>query len=299
VTPTLDRFRQFLEAGVTMNLALLIYALPMLAIWMWYQQRRGVKEQRNRAARDEALQAGLIEPMSLHPVIDAALCVGCSACVRSCPEQYEHTVLGLIDGKASLIEASNCIGHGACRTACPVGAISLVFGTERRGVDIPQLSPDFETTVPGVFVAGELGGMGLIRNALEQGRQAAEAIAVRCKMRSAAPGTLDLVIVGAGPAGFSASLAAAAQRLNFVTVEQESLGGCVFQYPRGKLVMTAPADLPMVGKVRFRNTSKEELLVFWQDVERKTGLRIRYRERVESIVSKQGGFLVKTSSSEF
>jgi thioredoxin reductase (NADPH) len=114
----------------------------------------------------------------------------------------------------------------------------------------------------------------------------------------AAPDVLDLVIVGAGPAGFSASLAATAQGLKFVTVEQESLGGCVFQYPRGKLVMTAPADLPLVGKVRFRNTSKEELLAFWQEVERKTGLQIRYRHHVEKIGQTATGFTVKTNHGE-
>lgn len=282
-----------------MNAALLVYLLPMAAIWYWYQRRRGVAEARNRHARDEAHAAGLAEPASLHPVIDPSRCVGCAACVRACPEQPEHVVLGLIDGKASLIEAGNCIGHGACRTACPVGAISLVFGSERRGVDIPTLTPEFETSVPGIFIAGELGGMGLIRNALEQGRQAAEVIAARARSAGAqASGMLDVVIVGAGPAGFSASLAAKAHGLKFATLEQESLGGCVFQYPRGKLVMTAPAELPLVGKVRFRNTSKEELLGFWQDVERKTGLQIRYRERLEAVEPAAGGFRVRTSAGE-
>jgi len=279
------------------NAATLIYLLPMIAIWLWYLRRRRSAERRSRAARQEAETAGLAEPASLHPMIDASRCVGCSACVRACPEQPEHVVLGLIDGKASLIEAGNCIGHGACRTACPVGAISLVFGSERRGVDIPTLTPEFETSVPGIFIAGELGGMGLIRNALEQGRQAVDVIAER-KRLVAAPDVLDLVIVGAGPAGFSASLAATARGLKFVTVEQESLGGCVFQYPRGKLVMTAPAELPLVGKVRFRNTSKEELLAFWQEVERKTGLQIRYRHHVEKIAQTGTGFTVMTNHGE-
>jgi len=177
-----------------------------------------------------------------------------------------------------------------------VEAISLVFGTERRGVEIPILTPNFETSVPGIFVAGELGGMGLIRNALEQGRQAVEAI---CSKRSRGGDRLDLVVVGAGPAGFAASLTALSKRLRTVTLEQESLGGAVFQYPRGKLVMTAPAMVPMVGKVDFRQKSKEALLEFWREVERKTGLQVNYRERVEDIVRDGQGFVVKTARAEY
>lgn len=200
--------------------------------------------------------------------------------MTACPEQPEHQVLGLIAGKAQLVGPADCIGHGACKTACPTDAIKLVFGTETRGVSIPVLTPDFETTVPGIYIAGELGGMGLIRNALMQGRQAVEAIHGRSRAHRSA---LDLVIVGAGPAGFAAALTATSLGMKFVVLEQESLGGCVFQYPRGKLVMTSPAELPLVGRVKFTNTSKETLLKFWQDTERKLGLEFNYQERVQSI----------------
>jgi thioredoxin reductase len=204
-------------------------------------------------------------------------------------------VLGLIDGKAVLIGPSECIGHGACKTACPFDAITLVFGSERRGLDIPVLKPNFESNVPGIYVAGELGGMGLIKNALTQGQQALEAIAKAGVKR---PGALDVLIIGAGPAGLAASLAAQKLGLNYQTVEQDSLGGAVFQYPRGKLVMTAPVELPIVGKVQFRNTSKEELLKFWEQTCKGNGLKIMYRERVEGIENKDGAFHVKTSTRQ-
>jgi thioredoxin reductase/NAD-dependent dihydropyrimidine dehydrogenase PreA subunit len=273
-------------------LTYLIYALPVLLLLVWHVRRRRRFERRSEEVRK---QTGRAEPASLHPVINER-CIGCGSCVKACPEQEHHVVLGILRGRASLINPGDCIGHGACKTACPVEAITLVFGTERRGVDIPLLTPSFETTVPGIFVAGELGGMGLIRNALEQGRQAVDAIRARGK---ASGDMLDLLIVGAGPAGFSASLTAMSHGMRFTTIEQESLGGCVFQYPRGKLVMTAPATVPLVGKINFRQTSKESLLEFWKEAERKTGVKINYKERVEDITRERDGFLVKTSRAQY
>jgi thioredoxin reductase/ferredoxin len=278
------------------TLVYLFYGLPSLALLGWYLVRRSRLERRSTAARDSAHSAGLSEPPSLHPIVDPSRCIGCGSCVKVCPEQPLHQVLGIVGGRAELVSPGDCIGHGACKTACPVEAISLVFGTERRGVEIPILTPNFETSVPGIFIAGELGGMGLIRNALEQGRQAVEAI---CGRRTRGGDRLDLVIVGAGPAGFAAALTALSKRLRAVTVEQESLGGAVFQYPRGKLVMTASTTVPLVGKVDLRQTSKEALLDFWREVERKTGVQVNYRERVEDIVRDGAGFIVKTTRAEY
>jgi thioredoxin reductase (NADPH) len=274
-------------------LTYLIYALPCVLLLVWHVMRRRRFERRSAQIHERMCSA---EPASLHPLINPLRCIGCGSCVKACPEQQHHEVLGLLGGRAALINPGDCIGHGACKTACPVEAITLVFGTERRGVDIPLLTPKFESTVPGIFIAGELGGMGLIRNALEQGRQAVEAIRSRGKARGEAH---DLVIVGAGPAGFAASLTAMSLGMRFVTLEQESLGGCVFQYPRGKLVMTAPATVPLIGTINFRQTSKEKLLEFWHEAERKTGVKINYRERVEDITRESEGFVVKTNRAQY
>ncbi|MDX2309000.1 MAG: NAD(P)-binding domain-containing protein [Hyphomicrobium sp.] len=273
---------------------LAFYLAPLVAIWTYYAVSRKRDERRARAQHDEAVKSGLDQPASLHPVIDPAKCIGCKACVNACPE---GEILGLIGNKARLLEPANCIGHGACKAACPAGAITLVFGTETRGVDLPVVSPNFETNVPGLFIAGELGGMGLIRNAVEQGRQAIEEIARR--RRASSQGVLDVLIVGAGPAGLSASLGALERGLRFVTIEQDSLGGTIAHYPRGKVVMTAPVKLPMIGAMSFREVSKEALMTFWSDVIAETGLAVQFQERVEAIQATAGGFVVRTTRTTY
>jgi thioredoxin reductase (NADPH) len=267
----------------------LVPAALLIAGYIWQSHR---SSQKNQVKQDEARLTGRHEPVSLHPLIDQGRCIGCGSCVNACPE---HSVIGLIGGKAELIEAANCIGHGACREACPVGAITLVFGTASRGVDIPHVSPTFESNVPGIFIAGELGGMGLIRNAVEQGRQAVANIA-SAPSRSKKRDEHDLLIVGAGPAGIAASLTAQDRKLNYVTIDQDSLGGTVSHFPRRKVVMTRPVQLPLVGQLHFRETSKETLIEFWESVAHEHKLNLRFGEKLETINSKDAGFEIVTSN---
>ena len=239
-----------------------------------------------------AQAAGLVEPVSLHPVVDPIRCIASGACTQVCPEQ----ALGVIGGKAVLINGAACIGHGACAAACPVGAIQLVFGTERRGIDIPQLSPQFESNVRGIFIAGELGGMGLIRKAAEQGRQAMDAI----RQRTRGTHDLDVLIVGCGPAGLSAGLSAIEHQLSFRLIEQEeSLGGAIFHYPRQKVTVTAPVTLALVGEVKLGEIAKERLLEFWHDIVGRTRLSVHFRERFLGATPAGDGFVVRTSRGEY
>jgi thioredoxin reductase (NADPH) len=276
---------------VELDLAYAFYAAPMAAILYFHLRSRKEEQARSLHVKAQAVEAGLTEPASLHPVIDPAKCMGCGSCIAACPE---GEILGLINNKVQLIEPTLCIGHGACKAACPFDAISLVFGTETRGVELPVVGADFQSNVPGLYIAGELGGMGLIRNAIEQGVQAMEHIVSKRTPHS--PDILDVVVIGAGPAGFAASLSAMERKLSFVTIEQDTLGGTVAHFPRGKLVMTQPALLPLVGMVKFRETTKEALLEFWTDVQRKTGLEVRFQERVETVTPLPGGgFEVRTT----
>jgi thioredoxin reductase len=163
-------------------------------------------------------------------------------------------------------------------------------------VDLPHIDPYFETNVPGIFIAGELGGMGLIRNAVEQGKKATENIAKSITRNKKADH--DLIIIGAGPAGISACLTARKHNLNFLLLEQETLGGTVFTFPRKKIVMTSPMDLPLYGKVKLFETSKAELLDLWQNALNKNKISVHENSKVESITSEDGIFRVSTLKGE-
>ncbi len=260
-----------------------------------YVRRMRTTRKRSADRWSDAVQAGLVEPPSLHPVIDDIRCIGCAACLDACPE---GEILGLVDGRAQLVAPTKCIGHGACQAACPMDAVELVFGTATRGVDIPLVQQTFETNVPGVYIAGELGGMGLIRNAVTQGRQAVEHIGR--SLNGDSSDALDLVIVGAGPAGLAATLQAVKQGLRFITVEQEEdVGGAVLSYPRQKLVMTQPMEIPLYGAYDRREVSKEELLELWHRILRDTQVTIEFGQRVESIQRFDSQLSVRTTSGQF
>lgn len=272
----------------------LAYGIPFVLIWGGYMRAVRKRERSASATLNEARQAGMTEPASLHPLIDPVRCIGSGSCVTACPE---GNVLGMINGKAQLIDPTRCIGHGACRVSCHRDAISLVFGTEKRGVDIPHVDENFQTNVPGLYIAGELGGMGLIRNAVTQGSEAMAAISRLDGMGSG--DYLDVVIVGAGPAGLAAALGAKEKGLRYIVLEQETIGGTVAHFPRGKVVMTAPAILPIVGKVKFTEVSKEELMSFWEGVIEENQLNLKSGEKVVDIQSDGTGFDVQTASSRY
>ena len=248
-------------------------------VLLFYTKTKKKKYTKTKEKVKLAKIEGLFEPISLHPYIDLKSCIGSGACITACPEK---DILGIVDGVATVINTSNCIGHGACFHACPVEAISLRIGSETRGVDLPHVSEEYETNIKGMYIAGELGGMGLIKNSVQQGQ-----LAVKSILKSKKPSkenVLDLVIIGAGPAGISASLAAKEHGLTSVTLEQDSLGGTVYTFPRSKIVMTAPMNLPLYGKVKLFDTNKDELLKLWKKVILEQDLDLRENTKVDKIV---------------
>ena len=270
-----------------------VFGLFLLVPLLLHVRRTRRREAEALAAAERGkLHSG--GPRAQHPHINISWCIGCGACVDVCPE---GDVLAVIAGKAAIVNGPKCIGHGLCAEACPVGAIEIVMASPSVSADMPRLSREFETSVPGVFIIGELGGLALIKNAVNQGRECIDTVARRVARQARAPGILDVCIVGAGPAGLSASLRAVEKGLTYVTLEQEELGGTVAKYPRQKVVMTSPVDFPMHGKFNKLEISKEKLMEFWASVIRKGNVQVRTQEKVESIDREADGTLTIRSTT--
>ncbi len=258
-------------------------------------------KKREARAREAAEKGTLFSdgPKAQHPHIDANYCIGCATCTSVCPE---GDVLAMIGGKAVIVNGYKCIGHGLCADACPVGAITMVMASPSMGADMPHLTPEFETTVPNLFIVGELGGLALIKNAVNQGRDCVDTIANRLKARTTAstPGVYDLLVIGAGPAGISASLRAIEHKLNYLTLERDEIGGTVAKYPRQKLVMTSPVEFPMYGKFNKLQLSKEHLLAFWDMVLNRADFNVSTGERVDDVKRDANGtFTVVTATNQY
>jgi thioredoxin reductase/ferredoxin len=270
--------------------AIIGIALLFSLAWRSFESAREAKSAQLIA---DMAAMGEVAPPSLHPKIDPSRCVGSGACVRACPE---HDVIALVGGQAILINPLGCVGHGACAAACGFDAIELVFGTEKHGVELPKTDQHFETNQRGVYIVGELGGMGLIRNAVRQGSQAMEHVV--SSARRGGGDVLDVIVVGAGPGGIGATLHAMDAGLRVLCVEREDLGGTILHYPRAKVVMTGTLDLPLYGKVKKRTMSKEQLVELWNDIREKTQLPISTGELVEALVEDADGWTVRSTAGE-
>jgi thioredoxin reductase (NADPH) len=263
--------------------------LGVLAVPYWIRVAKHRREAEEKFNKN--LKSGILTPVTLHPHIDLEKCIGCASCVKVCPE----SVLGIVHGRAAIVSGLKCVGHALCADVCPVGAIVMGFGTPKHGQEIPWYDDNFQTNVPCLYITGELGGIGLIKNAVGQSTKAIQHI-IQHKVKSK---TLDydVVIVGAGPAGLTAALAAQANGLRYVILEQGSIGGTIFHYPRQKLVLTAPVDLPLYGKLKVSEITKEELLKIWLGIVEKNKLKIQTNSKLESLTVIEDGFKAGFSGS--
>lgn len=277
------------ESLITLFVTILLFLATVVPYFRYVRR----KEEKAKKKLAQMRIAGLVEASTIHPHIDALACIGCGACVRACPE---GDVLAVIGGKAEVIHGAKCIGHGLCAEACPVGGITLLMAKPGRSANLPILTENYETNVPGVFIVGELGGIGLIKNAISQGIRASECIAGR---KDANAAEYDIAVVGAGPAGMAAGLMAKKLGLKYLLLEQGDIGGTILQYPRAKVVMTAPVDLPLWGEFNMKGATKEELLEVWEKIIGRAQLDIHANEKVLGVAKDDGYFKVSTAKQSY
>ena len=277
-----------------------IIAASLVLFFLLNYLRKQKKIEAEALAAEEKGKLHSSGPQSQHPHIDANYCIGCAACTMVCPE---GDVLAMLGGKAVIVNGYKCIGHSLCAEVCPVGAITMVLASPSMGGDMPFLTPEYETSIKNLFIVGELGGLALIKNAINQGRDCVDNIAHRPASLGGSRGSsdvLDLLIVGAGPAGISASLRAIEKKLNYITVDEGEMGGTVAKYPRQKLVMTSPVEFPLHGKFKKTELSKEELIAFWNKVLQRVDFKFRKGEKVDDIKKGEDGiFTVVTAKNQY
>ncbi|MEM8711631.1 MAG: NAD(P)-binding domain-containing protein, partial [Planctomycetota bacterium] len=278
----------------------LMVGVLAFAILVAIQRRADLRSMAETLDRREvAVEQGADKAELQHPVVDLSRCLGCGTCVAACPEEG---VLELVHGQAAVVRGARCIGAGACERECPVDAITLTLGDTSERRDIPAIDPHLEAIgTPGLFLAGEVTAHALIKTAVDHGVAVASEVATRLNGSAGTdPESLDLCIVGAGPAGLAASLEAKRQGLSFVTIDQEERpGGTVARYPRRKLVTTQPIEIPLYGRFRQTSYTKEELVELWHGIAEEQQLPIQGGETFERLTrTDDGSFVVHTGTQD-
>ena len=268
--------------------ALLIFAFTVPYLVRWRRKQSKTVEKLHEAKR-----IGTNKALMQHPIIDLSRCIGCGICTKVCPE---GEVLGLVGGKAVLINGSKCVGHEVCMESCPVGGIEVGLGDISSREDIPQLSGELESNLENIYLIGELGGLALIRNAVNQGSRVAKSI--QGKLNGSTPAQ-PIVVIGAGPAGLSCTISLMEMGLPVVLLDQSEPGGTILQYPRRKLVMVQPIEMPGYGEMNNTEYSKEELLEIWDKIFEAHSPDFRSGHQLETIEKNGSGYKITTNVGEF
>jgi NosR/NirI family nitrous oxide reductase transcriptional regulator len=165
---------------------------------------------------------------------------------------------------------------------------------------LPEIGEDGSTAIPGVYVAGDLAGLPLLKFALDTGARVVERIAADLAAEGASgvagsagggPIDVDVAIVGAGVSGVAAAVEAKARGLRFALIEAAEPFSTVANFPRKKPIFTYPKAMTPAGRLQVRAEVKEALLEELREQARTASIEIT-PGRVERIERREGALVV-------
>ncbi|MFN0112335.1 MAG: NAD(P)-binding domain-containing protein [Blastocatellia bacterium] len=236
-----------------------------------------------------------------HPVINTATCIGCHACVDACP----HNVLAIVNGKATPIAIEQCMDDTSCQVECPTVPKSCIVVNTSKVIPerkVPKRDQQFMTNVPGVYLIGDVSGVPLIKNAINEGGGVVDWVVEDLKNAGKNGDTdYDVAIIGIGPAGLSATALARQRGLKYIAIEQDQVVGTIQQtYQAGKYVYFNPVEKPVNGGINLSGAgaTKEVMIGSWMETIRTNGLIINEYESCKSVKPAGNNFIIETEQDK-
>jgi thioredoxin reductase len=238
-------------------------------------------------------------PAYPHPVIDPVLCIGCHACVEACP----HDVLAIVNGVSTPVALDQCMEDTGCTVECPTSpkACIIINGTKKiPNRKVPSRNQRLMTNVPGVYMVGDVSGVPLIKNAINEGAQVIDYVIEDLQSQGDAKADYDVAIVGVGPAGLSATAIAKQRGLRYIAVEQDKVVSTIQNYPAGKYVFFKPDTVDAKGGVPLEGVGnqREAILKSWMNSMMQNGIQVNEDESCKDIKKDNGVFKVTTEAGK-